>query len=81
MSARLVPMPINTGKCPHCKAPISKVVMEGVEVVPGLDFTAPVYNGVSYLCPACHSVLSVSLDPVSLKLDTISGIMERLRKG
>lgn len=70
-------MPIYTGLCPYCKMTISKVVMEGITIEPGLGFDSPVYNGVSYLCPTCHSVLSVSLDPIAIQTDTIS----RLRKG
>ncbi len=71
---------MNFGKCPHCKAVISKVKLEGIGVEPGLGVTAPVYTGISYHCPACHLVLGVAIDPVALKTDTVNEVLMRLRK-
>lgn len=43
-----------------------------------LGFAA--WNYVTYNCPFCFTVLSVGIDPVALKSDTIDGVVEALRK-
>ena len=54
----------NIGACPECTAPLDKVLIEylGVEIagklIPGAGF--------SCLCPACHYVLSVQVNPLKL---------------
>ena len=39
------------------------------------------FNGVVYSCPniSCQIVLSVGIDPVALKADTIDGVVKALR--
>lgn len=37
------------------------------------------WNCVTYNCPLCFTVLSVGIDPVALKSDTITGVVEALR--
>lgn len=72
---------MNTGKCPHCGAILSAVVLEPVDINPGLGFSAPIYRGVSYHCPSCYVVLSVSIDPVALKTDTVADVAKRIQQG
>jgi hypothetical protein len=67
---------MNTGKSPYCKASLSTVVIEAVEahVAKGKS-----YHALTYACPHCHFVLSVALDPVALKSDTVSEIVGALQ--
>ena len=59
------------GKCPHCNSLVSTLTLG--------DVRAGKWNGVSYSCPSCSAVLSVAIDPIALKADTISGVAERLK--
>jgi RNase P subunit RPR2 len=62
------------GKCPHCKKPISKPRLEAVEIANnGVN-----WKGVSYFCPSCNSVLSVSIDPLALKSEIIKELRNLL---
>jgi glutaredoxin len=73
---------IGTGKCPHCKNALRTVRLENVEVVVSpLTGQGGPYVGVSYVCPHCDSVLSVQIDPVALKTDTVAETVKRLRQG
>lgn len=67
---------MNAGVCPYCRAIISSVKLEHVDVkvVEGRTF-----HGVSYVCSACRFVLSVSIDPVALKGETVSEIVKKLQ--
>jgi hypothetical protein len=53
--------------CPHCEAVIHRVDAIDISI-------AGRWNGVGYTCPFCSKLLSVSVDPVSLKVDTVSEI-------
>jgi hypothetical protein len=57
--------------CPKCERPVTHVTIEDVEAkaVGG----SPSWRGISYSCPWCRTILSVGIDPVALKTDTISG--------
>jgi hypothetical protein len=59
------------GKCPKCGTLINEVGAEDVSI-------GGRWHGVQYLCPACLTVLSVSVDPVSLKTDTVSEISDHI---
>lgn len=72
---------MNSGKCPYCKKTISKVYVEAITIEQAPLSQGAAYKGVTYLCPGCRAVLSVSMDQISLKQDTISGVVDRLRKG
>lgn len=67
---------ISQGKCPKCEKTISSVTIEDVDVVVGLQTK---WRGISYLCQHCKTVLSVGIDPVALKTETIAGIAKALR--
>jgi transcription elongation factor Elf1 len=64
-------------KCPKCEHSITHVQLEKISVKSKTDS----WVGVSYSCPYCHSVLSVGIDPLALKADTVSEVADRLRKG
>ena len=55
------------GKCPKCGTLITEVGAEEVSI-------GGRWHGVQYLCPGCLTVLGISVDPVSLKTDTVSEI-------
>lgn len=61
---------IKNGKCPYCKNPIHKILMEEIQVTTAAGDIG--YNAISYVCPnsQCHAVLSVQLDPFALSADS-----------
>jgi uncharacterized protein with PIN domain len=67
-------MNIHMGKCPKCDGVVNNVHAEAVTIKTGPMGTGRAYNGVSYLCPLCRAVLSVSIDPLALKADTVKAI-------
>ncbi len=69
--------PMNTGKCPYCGFIISEVRTEAVTIGNALQKQ---WHGVSYVCPSfsCSKVISIQMDPISLKSDTIEGVAARL---
>ena len=71
---------MNSGICPHCKTNIFAVVTEQITLrVNHVSGSGGEYNGVSYVCPSCHCVLGVSVDPVALKRDAVQEIVSDLR--
>lgn len=68
---------INTGKCPGCSKTLTSVKIEGMDIKQGFQSA---FNGVSYLCPSCKVVLSVGLDPIALKADTVDAVVKELKK-
>jgi hypothetical protein len=58
-------------KCPHCGKFVSSVSLN--------DVTIGDWRGVSYSCPLCFAVLSIAIDPVALKSDTIDGVAAELK--
>lgn len=68
---------LNSGKCPKCEEIVSSVRIEDIDINlgPAID-----WQGVSYCCPSCDTVLGVQLDPVALKTDIINVLVEELRR-
>ena len=62
--------------CPHCKNPVTHVVLEAIPV----NAIGATWTGVTYACPACNCVLSVGIDPVAMKSDAVNEILDGLRK-
>jgi len=57
---------MSLGKCPKCEKPVgSDVVLDFIEI----HYHGKNLKGVSYLCPSCHSVLSIQIDPVVMALE------------
>jgi len=65
------------GSCPKCDAVVNSVRMEEVLIF-GPDGAQ--WKGVKYVCLSCDSVLSVSLDPVSMDADLVDDLFDALRK-
>jgi hypothetical protein len=58
-------------KCPKCGNFVSSAQIDDVSIGK--------WRGVSYSCPSCFSILSLAIDPVALKSDTISGVADELK--
>ena len=63
-------------KCPKCDSDVDSVVMEQIDAFS----SGHPWNAVSYSCPACHCVLGVEFDPLSLKADIVEAVVQALRK-
>lgn len=59
------------GLCPHCNQLITWVSLEGMtaSVAGGAQWRA-----VSYLCPLCRKIISVGIDPISVKTEILDAI-------
>jgi hypothetical protein len=64
------------GKCPKCEKSISRVTVDHINIAEGIH----VWNGVSYLCPSCSSILGISIDPISIKTDIVEEVLLGLGK-
>ena len=63
--------------CPKCDAVFNRVTITNVSAG---AFMSTTWNAISYDCPFCSVSLGVSIDPVALKTDTISGVVKALGK-
>jgi hypothetical protein len=57
-------------KCPGCGTSVRNAKLDDVAIGQ--------WRGVSYSCPSCSTILSVAIDPVALKADTVSGVAAKL---
>lgn len=62
------------GKCPKCEKILSFVNFNPIDAKNGPQS----WKAVSYNCPYCYSVLSVTIDPIALKADTVNEILKGL---
>ena len=67
---------LNSGKCPKCEKTLTYVTVEHIDINQGF---AKKWHGASYVCPHCHAILGVSLDPLALKTDTVKEVVKALR--
>lgn len=67
----------HAGKCPKCDHGITYANIEPIE----LKLRRSSYKGISYLCPFCKAVLSVSLDHLALTVDIAEAVAKRLGRG
>jgi hypothetical protein len=70
-------MAFSTGKYPHCGKTLSSVNIEHIDITEGLQVK---WHGASFVCPWCNVVLSVGLDPIAIKADIVSEVVEALRR-
>jgi hypothetical protein len=66
----------HSGKCPYCNKVVARAVMETI-TIGGADAHS---KGVSYLCPHCHVVLSLSMDPLALNADLVRHLVRVFRR-
>lgn len=69
---------MHTGKCPHCQNTVASAEVETITINAGGQAS---YKGVSYLCPNCRAVLSVSMDQIALNEDLKTRLLKALAKG
>jgi phage FluMu protein Com len=69
---------MHTGKCPHCEKTIASAEVETISIKAG---TQASYKGVSYLCPHCRAVLSVSMDQLALIEETKKRLLQAMGRG
>lgn len=65
-------------KCPYCNQNILTV---NIKTIPSIDESGRQWNWVAYTCPNfnCNAILSVWIDPVALKTDTINDVINKLK--
>lgn len=66
-----------TAKCPHCGQVPAKIIAEAIDVQVPLGNA---WHGLSYSCGSCRTILSVGIDPVALKTDTVAEIEKLLKR-
>ncbi len=74
-------MYIPGNKCPHCKKILTRAIVEGIDIDTALIFPDTKYKGVTYACPSCRAVLSVSMDQIALNADVVNRLLTALRRG
>lgn len=65
------------GKCPSCEALVTTVTIDSV------DARGPkgsIFRAASYLCPYCRTILSIQIDPLAVKIDTVAAIEVVMKK-
>lgn len=62
--------------CPSCNKHLTHVDLSDMPV----SAPAARWSGVVYACPWCRAAISVSIDPISIKNDIISQVLEKLRR-
>jgi hypothetical protein len=65
------------GTCPKCDQIVGHVNL--VEITAGALF-GDRWRAVKYCCPHCRVILSVGIDPVALKTDTVEQVPAGLRR-
>jgi len=62
--------------CPNCKKKIQEVRFQIVKS--RHSFGRDILNSIAHCCPMCDSILSVEVDPIAVKTDTVRELMKRL---
>ena len=63
------------GKCPSCGQAVASVNVSEIAINAG---GGKQFVGVAYLCPACQAILSVTIDQIALKVDTVNAVLSGL---
>jgi phage FluMu protein Com len=74
-------MYIRGNKCPHCKTILTRAVVETIDIDTSIIFPEASYKGVTYACPSCRAVLSISIDQIALNHDVVQRLLQALRRG
>ena len=69
---------MNTGKCPNpeCQRTLGHVAIEKIRVNQGLKRR---FNGVSYLCPHCKTIIGVSINPLTVRDEILQELEQASR--
>lgn len=63
--------------CPHCESTLTSVDIKGLD---GKVEGVTKWKCIAYCCPKCSKVLSTSVDPIALKVDTLDAVERLLRR-
>lgn len=64
------------GKCPKCEKRLTHVNFSAMESRQG--FGGNTLLAIAHTCPYCSTILSVQVDPIAVKTDTIDGLAKLL---
>jgi len=65
-------------KCAHCDTSFSSLNLENVSIKAKKGRS---WVGVAYCCPYCGVAVSVAIDPIALKSDTVGEVLRGLERG
>jgi hypothetical protein len=68
---------IAMGTCPHCKQPVMAARVAPLRLY---ESDLGSFNGVKYFFGSCGCVLSIAIDPFSLKSDIVNEVVAALRR-
>ncbi len=63
-------------KCPHCDKAITRVTMKPLDGQ--VPFETTKWKCVAYGCPLCQKAISVQIDPLAIKEETVAELLRRL---
>lgn len=64
-------------KCPKCEKLLTYVTFKALDMQEQF-LPSNSYKAIAHVCPHCQSVLSVQMDPIALKTDTVNQVLQRL---
>ncbi len=64
------------GKCPKCEKILTNVRIADVDCKTGIGGRS--WRGISYSCPFCSTIISIQIDPIAIKTDTVNAIKGRI---
>lgn len=66
-------------KCPYCN---QNIITINIKAIPIYNEFGVEWKWVTYTCPnlKCNSILSVWIDPIALKNDTVNEVINRLKQ-
>jgi len=67
---------MNFNKCPHCEKTVTNVIIEDVGASAG--YGGNILNGISYACSHCKTILSVQINPMAVREETVRQILQAL---
>lgn len=65
------------GKCPKCDRLVTAVDVYDLDIRVRMQSK---WKGVQYVCPFCQTVLSIQMDPIALKADTVGEVAAALKR-
>jgi hypothetical protein len=66
--------------CPKCDKVLTYVTFKAMETREAFT-SRNAYHAVAHMCPHCQSVLSVEIDPISLKSELVKAVLKALESG
>lgn len=65
------------GKCPKCEKLVSSANLNEIEAS---VFMGTKWRTVTYNCPYCSTILGCQIDPIAIKTEIVSEILEGLKR-